>query len=253
MPLTAAQICTKAASIARVPGFTSQAGDYLNVVLQELCQNYDFDVAKQTYYFTFNTNQLNFNGQAYQNLPANYLRTVRNECFYYISGVPYPMIHFDQAEGDLLVQQAGVTNFPVFFWTDMTLMGATNSPTTSPGVTGVPIMLFWMPPSGAYQVTLRYFSQMSDIATPASSSTVPWFPDQNYLITRVAGQLMQDADDERWMTYLSDDKEGGAGYILGKYLKLKDDKSDRAQTVKLDRRVFGRAFDRLRNTKQIGW
>ena len=60
MPLTAAQICTKAASIARVPGFTSQAGDYLNVVLSELCQNYDFDVAKQTYSFTFNTIAIEF-------------------------------------------------------------------------------------------------------------------------------------------------------------------------------------------------
>ena len=150
------------------PGFTSQAGDYLNVVLSELCQNYDFDLAKQTYSFTFNTSQLNFNGQAYQNLPANYLRSIRNQCWYFISGVPYPMIHLDQNEGDLLVEQSGVSNFPVFFWTDMTLMGATNSPTTAPGVTGVPVMLFWMPPSGAYAVTLRYFSQMTDIATPST-------------------------------------------------------------------------------------
>jgi len=196
---------------------------------------------------------LNFNGQAYQNLPANYLRSIRNQCWYFISGVPYPMIHLDQNEGDLLVEQSGVSNFPVFFWTDMTLMGATNSPTTAPGVTGVPVMLFWMPPSGAYAVTLRYFSQMTDITTPSTSATVPWFPDQNYLITRVAGQLMQDADDERWKAYLSDTEEGGAGWILNRYLKMKDDKGDRAQTVKLDRRVFGRAFDRIRNTKQIGW
>ena len=76
-------------------------------------------------------------------------------------------------------------------------------------------MLFWMPPSGAYHVTLRYYSQMSDIANSCRpASTVPWFPDQNYLITRVAGQLMQDADDERWKAYLSDTKEGGAGWIL---------------------------------------
>ena len=170
MPLTAAQICTKAASIARVPGFTSQAGDYLNTVLQELCQDFDFALTIQTQPFTFNTNQLNFNGQAYMNLPANYLRAIRNQCWYFISGVPYPMIHLDWAEGDMLVEQSGVSNFPIFFWTDMSLTGATNSPTTAPGVTGVPVMLFWMPPSGTYNSTLRFYSQMPDISTPASSS-----------------------------------------------------------------------------------
>lgn len=250
MPLTAAQICTRAAQIARVPGFLTQAGDSLNVVLLELCQDYDFELAKFTYNFTFNTAQLNSNGQAYQNLPANYLRSIRNECFYYISGVPYPMIPLDQAEGDMLVQTSGLSNFPVFYWTDMSLMGETNG-----GTTGVPVMLFWMPPSGAYQVIIRFFGSQPDIANPSTSSVIPWFPNQNYLITRVAGELMKDADDERATAYLSDKEEypNGAGTILRKYLMMKDDHGDRAQTVQLDRRRFGRSFDRLRNTKQIGW
>jgi hypothetical protein len=249
MPLTAAQICTKAASIARVPGFLTQAGDYLNSVLSELAQDYDLAINIATYNFSFNTSQLNFNGQAYQNLPGGYLRAIRNQCWYFISGVPYPMIHLDWAEGDMLVEQSGVSNFPIFFWTDMTLTGATNSPTYNvPGVTGVPVMLFWMPPSGAYQVTLRYYGQPADIATPSTSSSVPWFPNTNYLITRVAAQLMQDADDERTKQYLDESKD-----LLAHYLKMKDDKDDRAQVVQLDRRRFGRAFDRLKNTKQIGW
>ena len=251
MPLTAAQICARSCQIARVPGFLTQAGQSLNVVLQELCQDYDFDLAKKTYNFNFNTSALNGNGQAYQNLPADYLRSIRNECFYYISGVPYPMIPLDQAEGDMLVQQAGVSNFPIFYWTDMTLQGETND-----GTQGVPVMLFWMPPSGAYQVVLRYFAQMPDIAIPSTSNVVPWFPNQNYLITRVAGELMKDADDERTTAYLSDNEEAypnGAGTILRKYLQMKDDKGDRAQVVQLDRRRFGRSFDRLKNTKQIGW
>ena len=161
------------------------------------------------------------------------------------------MIPLDQAEGDMLVQQAGVSNFPIFYWTDMTLQGETND-----GTQGVPVMLFWMPPSGAYQVVLRYFAQMPDIAIPSTSNVVPWFPNQNYLITRVAGELMKDADDERTTAYLSDNEEAypnGAGTILRKYLQMKDDKGDRAQVVQLDRRRFGRSFDRLKNTKQIGW
>ena len=248
MPLTAAQICTRACQIARVPGFIVQAGDTLNVILQELCQDYDFSTTKKTYQFHFNTSALNGNGQAYQNLPADYLRGIRNESFYIIQGVPYPMIPMDLNEIDMLVQQAGVTNFPVFFTVDMSRAGMVND-----GTLGVPVALFWMPPSGAYPVTIRYYSQMPDIANASASTAIPWFPNQNYLITRIAGEMMKDADDERKLSYLSDSEPGGAAFILRKYLQMKDDKGNRAQVVTLDRRRFGRAFDRLKNTKTIGW
>lgn len=231
-----------------MPGFVTQAGQTLQIILDELCEKYDFDTAKKTYQFNFNPSQLNANGQAYQNLPADYLRGIRNESFYIISGVPYPMIPLDLNEMDMLVQQAGVSNFPVFYTVDMSLNGLVNN-----GTTGVPVALFWMPPSGAYPVTIRYFSLMPAIANPSTSSAIPWYPDQNYLVTRLAGEMMKDSDDERKSAYLSDTDPGGAGYILRKYLQMKDDQGDRAQVVTLDRRRFGRAFDRLKNTKQIGW
>src|SRR5712671_3543491 len=144
MPLTSAQIVTLALQDADVPGFTSQAGQLFNSILQELCQTYDFDVTKKTFSFNFNPSQLNGNNQAFQNLPADYLRGVRNECFYIISGVPYPMIPFDLAEIDMMVQTAGLSNFPVYFATDMSFNGMVNN-----GTLGVPVALFWMPPSGA--------------------------------------------------------------------------------------------------------
>ena len=254
MPLTAAQICAKAAGIARVPGFTAQAGDYLNVVLAELAQNYDFSSLKQTYNFNFNTSQINYLGQAFQNFPAGYLRGIEKESFYLISGQPYPMIPVDQMEFDQLVQQAGVSGFPVFYTVDMSLTGTSNSLAVGvPGALNVPVAVFWPVPSGGYPVTIRYYSQPADIATPASSSQVPWFPNQNYLITRVAGQLMMDADDDRWKSYLSDDQEGGSGYLLRHYLQMQGDKSDRSQTVKLDRRRFGASYERLKVTKLLGW
>jgi len=235
MPLTAAQICTRAAQIARVPGFLTQAGDSLNVVLQELCQDYDFAPARKTYNFNFNVSQIDpLSGQAYQDLPADYLRGIRNEAFYTISGMPYPMIPLDLSEFDMLVEQAGLSNFPVFYYVSMS-----NSP---------PRMFFWMPPSGAYPATVKYWSLMPDIATPATSSAVPWFPNQKYLIKRVAAELMEDSDDERAPAFKT-----ACDSLLKGYLQMKDDKGDRAQVVELDRRRFGRSFDRLRNTKQIGW
>src|SRR2546425_935766 len=171
MPLQAQQIVSLALQDADVPGFTSQAGQLLNSILQELCQTYDFDLTKKTYSFNFNPAQLNGNLQAFQNLPTDYLRGIRNECFYIISGVPYPMIPLDLEEIDMMVEQAGLSNFPTFFATDMSLSGEVNN-----GVTGVPVALFWMPPSGAYPMTIRYFSQMPDITTPETSTTIPWFP-----------------------------------------------------------------------------
>jgi hypothetical protein len=51
--LTAAQIVTLACQIAKAPGMTAQAGQLLNMILAELCQDYDFQVARRTYYFNF--------------------------------------------------------------------------------------------------------------------------------------------------------------------------------------------------------
>jgi len=256
MPLTSAQIVSQACQIARVPGFTSQAGQILNKTLSDLCQTYDFALARKQFNFTLPTSQINSAGQAYMNLPPDYLRCIRNGNYYVISGVPYPMIPCDQVEEfNMLVEQAGLSNFPVFFATDMSLTGAANSQTGSGGAL-VPVMLFWQVPSGAYQAFLYYFSQMPDIATPETSSVIPWFPNQTYLVTETAGRLMQLSDDERADAMLSADEDAhpqGSAVILRKYLQMKDDKGDRAQQVTLDRRRFGTSFDRLRNTKSIGW
>ncbi len=256
MPLTAAQICTLSRENARCPGFTSQSGQLLNSILSDLCQSYDFASARTNVAFTFNTSQINSQGQAYENLPDNYLRGIRNGSYYTISGVPYPMIPVDFVEEyNMLVEQAGLSNFPVFYATDMSRTGISNS-ATGAGGSAVPVMLFWQVPSGAYPANVFYFSQMADITTPESSSTVPWFPNQNYLIRELSGRLCQIVDDERADAFLSSDADQhpqGAGVILRHYLQMHSDKNTRTATVQLDRRRFGTSFDRLRNTKTIGW
>jgi hypothetical protein len=170
--------------------------------------------------------------------------------------VPYPMIPCDQVEEyNMLVEQAGLANFPVFYATDMSLTGVANSSTGSGGA-AVPVMLFWEVPSGGYPANVYYFSQMPDIVTPETSSVVPWFPSQEFLRTELAGQLMKLTDDERVDAFLSADEDrhpSGSRVVLRRYLQLKDDKATRVQQVQLDRRRFGTSFDRLRNTKSIGW
>lgn len=246
MALTAAQIVTQACQIANTPGYTSQAGNLLNLILQELCQNYDFDAAKATFSLAFNTSlattstypNIASGGGPYP-LPSTFLRMADNkDAIWYLNGVPYPMIPCDLSEYDNLVQQAGMQAYPYIFATDMS-----QSP---------PNLLVWPPPAGNYTGIIRYFKQMPDISSPESSASAPWFPNQAYLLQELTGRMLQIAGDERAPLFLGDSEVGSRG-ILNRYLKLKDDKSNRAQTVKLDRRRFGAPFNALRNTKTIGW
>lgn len=237
MALTAAQIVNLALQDAKCPAFTSQGGQLLNLILQELAQTYDFDLAKG-----FTTVTLN-NGAGPYNLPADYLRADPDDVWYTINGVPYTLIPVDLSEYDAMVQTPGLANYPTMFATDMS-----QSP---------PVMYVWMPPSGAYVVNMRYRRQMADIATPETSSVIPWFPQQMYLRRRLAGELMLITDDERAGSFLGDGEENGQPFgaqaLLRRYLKMKDDKADRTASVKMDRRLFGKAFSRLKNTKLVGW
>lgn len=246
MALQAQQIVALAASIAKCPGYTVQAGELLNSILSDLCQTYNFDAARGTYSFNFNPNTAP--SAIYPNaqpgagpypLPSDFLRMIDDkDAVWYLQGVPYPMIPCDLSEYDNFVQQSGLQSYPYIFATDMS-----QSP---------PNLLVWPPASGAYPCTIRYRRQMPDIVTPETSTTVPWFANQSYLINRVAGELMRITDDARYKEFLGDGPEGAQG-ILRRYLKEVNDHSDRAYTVQLDRRQFGRNFGRLKSTKTIGW
>ena len=214
----------------------------LNVILAELCQTYSFDAAFTTTTVALTTGgglpPTPGQGSGPYNLPSDYLRMAGNECWYYVNQTPYVMVSIDLSEFDALVQQAGISNYPEYFATDMS-----QSP---------PYLYVWPPSGGSYTLNIRYYRQMADIATPESSSTIPWFPQQNYLITRLAGEVMKITDDERSASFLGEGPSGAQG-ILTRYLKLDEDDEGRAKTVKLDRRRFGTAFNRTKNTKLSGW
>ena len=235
MPLQAQQIVSYACSVAKVPTFTSQAGDFLNIILSDLCQNYDLDVIRAVYNFTFNSSA--GTNQGPYTLPTNWLRSNRNDVLYTILGVPYVMIPVQLAEFDALVEQAGLSAYPVNYAID-----------TSPISTqGHPQMWVWPPAAGSYPVTARYFSQMTDITTPASSSVIPWFPYQEYLRVKLTAMMMELAGDDRAAATHAE-----AQAALDSYLKLQGE-SDAVKTVSLDRRRFGTAYLGLPNTKTIGW
>src|ERR1700744_5994237 len=122
MALTAAQIINLAGQVAKVPNYTSQALQFLNTVQQGLAQDYDFEVIRKSFNFTFNTSST---GNGYvagcgpNPMPSDFLRAHKKGAFYMISGVPYTMIGYEQNEFDQFVQQAGNAAYPYAFYIDV--------------------------------------------------------------------------------------------------------------------------------------
>ena len=262
MALSSAQIVARCCAIAHVPAWTSQGGQYLNAILSDLCQTYDLDLAKRTFNFTFSTGLVAStefpnvqSGSGPYTLPLDYLRAVKDEVMWFNQGVPYPLIPIDLGEFDWMVQQAGNQAYPYLFATDMS-----QSP---------PVAVVWPGASGAFPVMVRYYCQMPDIGSgavpvngfnpgilaPELSPTIPWFPNQRYLLKQLAGMLMDEADDARAPQFLGDGEPNnpGAMAILRSYLTMKDDAGNRAKRVELDRRRFSRPFQALPNTKRVGF
>lgn len=238
MGMQAQRIVAQALAIAKAPAYLTLAGEQLNLILQDLAQTYNLEVLKVTDTFNMSTAA----PPAANALTANWLRSKKDDVFFTIQGVNYFPVQLDQSNYDRMVQQAGMQGYPTLFYVDTA---------TSPSS-----MYFWPPPSGAYPVTARYYKQPDDITTPESSTDIPWFPNSDYLVTRLAGQMMQITDDDRAEAFLSGDEQmhpHGAGSILRRYLMLQSDESSFAKRVTLSRQRFGANFSRLPNTKNLGW
>ena len=258
MPLQAQAIVSLATQMAKVAGYTAQAGQLLNMVLFELCETYDFELARATTTFNFNGTTGPYN------LPANFLRCLPDDFYYvYQPGYPYFPVWADRAEYDRFIQVPQIASMPSRYMIDMAqVVVPANATGTTPGLApnpdGVPQLWVWPPPSGSWPCNMTYYQSMPDIATPETSSVVPWFPCQDYLITRLAGELMKISDDDRAGAFLGDGdgKDGrtrGAQNILRSYLEMKDDKDETIQSVKLDRRHFGVFQGNLREDKVVTW
>src|SRR6516165_6529246 len=190
MALTAAQIINLSCQIANVPGFTTQALQLLNAILQELLQDYDFLTIRKSFNFNFNTAASGLGyapGSGPNPMPTDFLRLHRTGAFYQIFQVPYTLIGVTQQEFDTFVQQPGLQSFPYLAYVDVATQPAG--------------LFVWPPASGTYDATVRYNPQMPDIT---DTTQVPWFPNSAYLYTRVAGELMKLTNDDRQSAFLSD-------------------------------------------------
>jgi hypothetical protein len=148
-----------------------------------------------------------------------------------------------------------VVNFPA-------VMTISEAPTAT--LTGATLMIGYPPvgypyppPSGAYPVMIRYQRLMPDLTqAQVDAGAYPWFDDDIALRDGLAGVMMGYAGDTRITEYIGaglGSGEGRFGLRMAQYLRLADDNANRAQTVQLDRRVFGRSFSALKNSKRVGW
>ena len=230
MAYTSQQIVQRACAIAKAPGFLTQAGQYLNMILADLCETYDFDFIRETQVIQASPVVASGDGALPTGyaLAADHLRT--REVFYYVNGVVFYLTQMPIERYDQLPQSSGVTNYPCNY-----AIRTETSPYT---------IYFYQPLVTPLTIFIRYQPQMPDITSPETSSVVPWFTNQRYLLKKLAADLMAETDDERELKYKVE-----AERMLSLFLEMKDDKENYAQTIKLDRNVF-RGGGNLKATKQ---
>jgi hypothetical protein len=216
--LTAAQLITYALQAAKAPGYTTQAADLLNARLSTMARRFDFDVLKK-----FGTINVMSGVQRYL-LPSDYVRGL--DCFYYIGGLPQTIGQIDLNQYNAMNAGNLSMAYPTKYATD---------PSTAGG--NPPYIYFYPMPNTAFPMSLRYASQPPDIANPATSGTVPWFPDSALLLTLLTADICLLTDDTR-----ADNLAASANAQLAAFLKMQGDKEGYVQTVKL-----GQSFQKQRN------
>jgi len=188
--LTSAQIVALACQIAKCPGFLAQGGQFLNMTLEDLWLHRDLKINRKTEFITV---QANLYGPFV--LPQNYQRTY--DLFFQQNNLPYFLNPISTEEYDQEFKDPSIANYPYEFMT--ILYDEVQALQQVPPSAG---QLFIYPQSsGQIVLTHRYMVKQPDIASPESSATIPWFPDQDYLITATAKRLMQITDDTREAEY----------------------------------------------------
>ena len=220
--LQSQQIVNLALQIAKCPGFTSQGGMFLNMVLEDLWLHRDLKVNRITEYITVQANDY-----GPFTLPQNYNRTY--DLFFEQNNLPYFLNPISTQEYDAEFKDPSIANYPYEFMT--ILYDETTALQQVPPSAG---QLFIYPQSsGQIVLTHRYMVRQPDIATPETSTVIPWFSDQDYLITATAARLMQITDDTRRPEFLKE-----AATMLGIHLIMEGDEQQVVKSVKLDPRRF---------------
>ena len=219
MSLTAQQIVALACKVAKCPGYVTMGGQYLNLALMDLWMHRDLKVNRVSQFLTV---QAGTNGPF--TLEANYARTY--DFFYLQNNLPYFLHPVSMEEYDQEFKDPSTGNYPYEYATDLSTQAQTASGTSG-------YVYVYPQSSGQIILTHRYMVQQPDITTPETSSTVPWFQDQDYLIKATATRLMEITDDERHDTF-----QAMCETMLRTHLIMEGDEQQVVKSVRLDPRRF---------------
>lgn len=229
MALTASQIVTKACAIAKCPGYITQGGQDLNLVLNDLVIHRDLKVNRKTALLTV---QAASNGPF--NLESDYLRPY--DLFFQQNNLPYFLNPVGMDTYDSEFKDPSISNYPYEYATDLSVEAQTAS-------NGAGQLYIYPQSSGQITLTHRYMVNRPDITTPETSSVIPWFNDQDYLVNATATRLMKLTDDSRYDKFVMDNEN-----MLRTHLIMEGDEQEVVKSVGLDPRRF--RFNRhLRPTK----
>ncbi|MHB9838515.1 hypothetical protein Q8F57_027175 [Paraburkholderia terrae] len=218
--LQAQQIVQRACAIAKCPGWLSQGGIYLNMVLEDLWLHRDLKINRVTEPLVVAAN--NYGPFT---LPLNYLRTY--DLFFLQNNLPYFLHPISTEEWDQEFKDPSIANYPYEF---MTLL---YDETTAQANNSAGQIFIYPQSSGQITLTHRYMVKQPDISTPESSTVIPWFPDQNYLIKATAVELMGETDDTRQESFRAQCET-----MLRTHLIMEGDEQAVVKSIRLDPRRF---------------
>lgn len=214
--LTSQQIVTDACTVAKAPGMTALGGRQLNLVLDDLVLHRDLKVNRKFSQFTA---QAGTNGPF--SLGSDYLRTY--DMFYEVNNFPYFLFPMGQDQFDALFKDPSIANYPYAYATDL------SSAATQSAVS----VLIYPQSNNQLTITHRYMVRRPGIPSPESSSVIPWFQDQDYLVHATATRMMKMVDDPRWERFVA---QGEA--MLKTHLIMDGDEQQVARGIKLDPQRF---------------
>ncbi|HDR9148915.1 hypothetical protein [Burkholderia vietnamiensis] len=218
--LQAQQIVARACAVAKCPGFVQQGGIYLNMVLEDLWLHRDLKINRVTEFVTVQAN--NYGPFA---LPLNYLRPY--DLFFQQNNLPYFLHPISTEEWDQEFKDPSIANYPYEF---MTIL---YDETTAQANQSAGQLFIYPQSSGQITLTHRYMVKQPDIVTPETSTVIPWFPDQQYLIKATAVELMGETDDTRQEVWRAQCEA-----MLRTHLIMEGDEQQVVKSVRLDPRRF---------------
>lgn len=120
---------------------------------------------------------------------------------------------------DSLFSGPGIQNYPENYATDLN--------------PDPPVLYLYPPPIIPMQIFMRYQSMPPAISSPSSNTNPPWFPYAQYLIRKVAQEIMLVTDDARYQEMYPVTEA-----MLQSILKIQGDAENYVRTVGLDPMLF---------------